>query len=70
MLKNFGHEDSIKAIDLRQNLDSFYSQTQDYTPFHEANLKPEFWQPIKNKDYIYQPQVFIVNSRKISFFFL
>ncbi len=47
MLKNFGHEDSVKAIELRQGLDSFYSQTQEYTPFHEANSQPNFWQPIK-----------------------
>lgn len=48
MMRNFGHEDIINAIELRQSLDSFYSKTQDYTPFHEANSKPEFWQPIKD----------------------
>lgn len=47
MIKNFGNEDNTKVIELRQDLDSFYSKTQEYTPFHESNSKPEFWQPIK-----------------------
>lgn len=47
MLKIFGQENSTEVIELRQRLDNFYSNTQDYTAFHEANSKPEFWEPIK-----------------------
>src|SRR5690348_15601355 len=47
MLKIFGHENSTEVFELRQRLDSFYANTQEYTAFHEANSKPEFWEPIK-----------------------
>jgi SAM-dependent methyltransferase len=47
MINSFGHENSTEVTELRQRLDSFYSSTKDYTAFHEANSKPEFWQPIK-----------------------
>lgn len=43
----FCTEDDFRVLDLRKRLDNFYASTKEYTAFHEPNLKPEYWQPIK-----------------------
>ncbi len=48
-LKKFSIESDNSVSELRQKLDIFYSSCQEYTPFHEPNYQPKFWQFIKNK---------------------